>query len=364
MAPWQKPLRLAGGPAESIFQPAWSPDGVIYFVSDRTGWWNLYRWQNGQVEALHPLDAEFGEPQWVFGQSCFAFETPERLVCTYRQAGQSYLARLNTRTLDFQPIQVPYTNLSYLNAAPGRVLFIGGSPVSPIALVQYDLASGQASVIQKSTSLAVDPGYLSIPEQIEFPTENGLCAYAYYYAPRNKDFMPPDGELPPLIVLSHGGPTAAASTVFSLTRQFWTSRGFGIVDVNYGGSTGYGRAYRERLKGQMGVVDVNDCANAALYLARSGRVDPERLAIHGSSAGGYTTLAALTFLKVFKAGASHYGISDLETLAAYTHKFEFALSRRFNRALSRRSGRLYCPFSHPLYQPVRLRFDPVPGVGR
>jgi len=168
----------------------------------------------------------------------------------------------------------------------------------------------------------VDPGYLSIPEEIAFPTENGLTAYAYYYPPANKDFIAPEGELPPLIVSSHGGPTSATGTALKLGIQYWTSRGIGIVDVNYGGSTGYGREYRERLKGQWGIVDVDDCVNAALYLARSGKADPNRLAIHGGSAGGYTTLAALTFRKVFQAGASHYGVSDAEALAKDTHKFE------------------------------------------
>jgi dipeptidyl aminopeptidase/acylaminoacyl peptidase len=176
--------------------------------------------------------------------------------------------------------------------------------------------------LRRSTDLNIDPGYLSVPESIEFPTENGLTAHAFYYPPTNRDFIAPFGKLPPLIVGSHGGPTAASSANLSLSKQFWTSRGFAVVDVNYGGSTGYGRDYRNRLRGQFGVVDVDDCVNAALYLARSGRADPQRLAIHGGSAGGYTTLAALTFRKVFKAGASHYGISDVETLALGTHKFE------------------------------------------
>jgi dipeptidyl aminopeptidase/acylaminoacyl peptidase len=314
--------QVAGGAGESIFQPAWSPDGALYFISDRSGWWNLYRWQDGQVQPLHPMDADFGVPQWLFSLSTYAFESAERLVCSYYLTGRMVLAVLNTRTLDFQPLQLPYTSLDYLNAVPGRALLIGGSPLIPAALVQIDLDSGRTSVLQKSSDLAVDPGYLSVPEEIEFPTEHELTAYAYFYPPHNKDFSGLQGELPPLIVLSHGGPTSSASTTFNLSRQFWTSRGFAVVDVNYGGSTGYGRAYRDRLKGQMGVVDVDDCVNAALYLARSGRVDARRLAIHGGSAGGYITLAALTFRNVFKAGASLYGISDVETLALYTHKFE------------------------------------------
>ena len=313
---------IPGGPGESIFQPCWSPDGVVYFISDSTGWWNLYRWQDGQVQPLHPQQAEFGEPQWIFGMKTYAFESPECLVCAFQEGGQTTLATINTRTLEFQPIQIPFTEISYITTLPGRVLFIGGSPVLPVVLVQLDLKTGQPSVLRKSMDIAVDSGYLSVPEQIEFPTEHELTAFANFYPPQNKDFSAPAGELPPLIVLSHGGPTSLASTTFNLGKQYWTSRGFAIVDVNYGGSTGYGRAYRERLKGQLGIVDVNDCVNAALYLVHTGRVDAERLAIHGGSAGGFVTLSALTFHKVFKAGASLYGISDLETLAVYTHKFE------------------------------------------
>lgn len=319
--------RIAGGERESIFQPTWSPDGVLYFVSDRTNWWNLYRWLDGQgqAQALYPLEAEFGEPQWVFGMTTYAFESAERLVCIHTEKGDSVLEALNTRTLKVEPIPLPYTDIGGIKAAPGKVYIIGGSPTTPYSVAQIAMGPGGAGpcvTLQKSTSLVVDPGYLSIPEEIAFPTENGLTAYAYYYPPRNQDYAAPEGELPPLIVSSHGGPTGATGTALRLGIQYWTSRGIGIVDVNYGGSTGYGREYRERLKGQWGIVDVDDCVNAALYLARSGKADPKRLAIHGGSAGGYTTLAALTFRKVFQVGASHYGVSDVEALAKDTHKFE------------------------------------------
>ncbi len=314
--------RIAGSESESIFQPTWSPDGVLYFISDRTNWWNLYRWLDGQAQALYPLEADFGEPQWVFGMTTYAFESAERLVCVHTENGASVLETLDTRTLKVQPVSLPYTDIGGVMAESGKVYFLGGSPTTPYSIAQLDLSSGQSVVLQKSTSLVVDPGYLSIPEEIAFPTENGLTAYAYYYPPRNRDYIAPDGELPPLIVSSHGGPTGATGTALRLGIQYWTSRGIGIVDVNYGGSTGYGREYRERLKGQWGIVDVDDCVNAALYLARSGKADPKRLAIHGGSAGGYTTLAALTFRKVFQVGASHYGVSDVEALAKDTHKFE------------------------------------------
>jgi len=314
--------RVAGGPAESIFQPEWSPDGVLYFVSDRTGWWNLYRWQKGNIEPLCPMEAEFGEPQWNFGMSTYAFESPGRIICTYTQKGTYHLASLDTATLKLEEIPTPYTDMGSVRAAPGRVLFLAGSPTEAWSIVHLDLRTRQFEVLRRTSAIQVNPGYVSTPEEIEFPTEGGLTAHAFFYAPRNRDFTAPAGEKPPLIVMSHGGPTAAVSGVFNPNIQYWTSRGFAVMDVNYGGSTGYGRAYRQRLNGQWGVVDVHDCANGAHYLAAQDRVDGERLIIRGGSAGGYTTLAALTFQSIFKAGASHFGISDLETMTKDTHKFE------------------------------------------
>jgi dipeptidyl aminopeptidase/acylaminoacyl peptidase len=314
--------RVAGGPGESIFQPEWSPDGVLYFVSDRTGWWNLYRWQKGNIEPLCPMEAEFGEPQWNFGMSTYAFESPGRIICTYTQKGTYHLASLDTAPLKLEEIPTPYTDMGSVRAAPGRVLFLAGSPTEPWSIVYLDLRTRQFEVLRRTSAIKVTPGYISTPEEIEFPTEGGLTAHAFFYAPRNRDFTAPAGEKPPLIVMSHGGPTAAVSGVFNPNIQYWTSRGFAVMDVNYGGSTGYGRAYRQRLNGQWGVVDVHDCANGAHYLAAQDRVDGERLIIRGGSAGGYTTLAALTFQNIFKAGASHFGISDLETMTKDTHKFE------------------------------------------
>ncbi len=314
--------RVAGGPEESIFQPEWSPDGVLYFVSDRTGWWNLYRWRGGNVEALRPMEAEFGEPQWVFGLSTYAFESTGRMLCAYTQRGQYHLASLDTAMLKMEEIPTPYTDIGSVRAAPGRAIFLAGSPTEPWSVVHLDLHTWQFEVLRRTSAIKVDPGYVSAPEEIEFPTEGGLTAHAFFYAPRNRDFAAPAGEKPPLIVMSHGGPTGAVSGVLNPNIQYWTSRGFAVLDVNYGGSTGYGRAYRQRLNGQWGVVDVHDCANGAHYLAAQARVDGERLIIRGGSAGGYTTLAALTFQNIFKAGASHFGISDLETMTKDTHKFE------------------------------------------
>ncbi len=318
------PLLIAGGATESIFQPEWSPEGQLYFVSDRTGWWNLYRWeeQASTIQAMHPMEAEFGEPAWVFCQTTYAFESPERIVCTYSQHGESSLALLDTRSLEFRSLVLPYTEFGYVCAVQGAALFGAGSPTAPWALFQLDLSSEQITVVKRSYILSIDPGYLSEAQPIEFPTENGLTAYGVYYPPKNQDFAAPQEEKPPLRVLSHGGPTGATSTTLDLGIQYWTSRGFAVVDINYGGSTGYGREYRERLKDRWGIVDVDDCINGALYLVRQELVDEKRMAIQGGSAGGYTTLCALAFRNVFQAGASYYGISDAEALALDTHKFE------------------------------------------
>lgn len=313
---------IAGGLAESIFQPEWSPDGVLYFVSDRTNWWNLYRWHNGQVEPLCKKSAEFGLPQWIFGMTTYGFESADGLICTYVEDGIQHLARLNTKTLELTEIETPYSSIGGLKVASEYAVFIGGSATEPSAIARLDLQTGQIEELRRSSTLEIDPGYLSSPEVVEFPTENGLTAYAFYYPPQNKDYRALSFDHPPLLVKIHGGPTAATSATFNPGIQYWTSRGIAILDVNYGGSTGYGRAYRERLKDNWGIVDVDDCVNGAKYLVARGAVDGDRLCIDGGSAGGYTTLAALTFRNTFKAGASYYGVSDLEALAQDTHKFE------------------------------------------
>jgi dipeptidyl aminopeptidase/acylaminoacyl peptidase len=318
--------RVAGGVDESIFQPEWSPDGVLHFVSDRTGWWNLYRWREGRIEPLYPMEAEFGLPQWVFGMSTYAFESAHRMVCSYTQRGTWHLALLDTATGQLEPIEIPYTEIGGVRVAAGRILFIGSSSTEPRSIVLLDLATRRTKVLRRASNIAIDAKYLSIPQEVEFPTEHDLTAHAFFYPPQNRDHVAPPGEHPPLLVLSHGGPTAAISSAFNLEVQYWTSRGFAVLDVNYGGSTGYGRAYRQRLNGQWGVVDVDDCVNGARYLVEQGLVDGNRLAIRGGSAGGYTTLCALTFRNVFKAGASYFGVSDLEALDKDTHKFELRYS--------------------------------------
>jgi dipeptidyl aminopeptidase/acylaminoacyl peptidase len=323
------------GEGESVSQPRWAADGSLWFVSDRSGWWNLYRWvpptvpgasaADGQVEPTVQVDAEIGVPQWVFGQSRYAFLSGGRTAFAYQRDGLDHLAvRLpdgGTRDLD-----VPYTSVASVQAAGDRLVFVGASATSEPAVVSVRIDSAgvaaEHDVLRPSRDLGIGAAWFSVPESIDFPTSGGRTAHALFYPPTNPDVAPPTGELPPLLVLIHGGPTAAARAMLQLETQYWTSRGYAVVDVNYGGSTGYGRAYRNQLRGSWGVVDLDDCEAAARWLGEQGRVDPARLCIRGGSAGGYTTLAALAFRDTFAAGASHYGVADLEALATETHKFE------------------------------------------
>lgn len=315
--------KVAGGPQESIFQPEWSPSGELFFVSDRNGFWNLYRDSPSGPAALHEMEAEFGLPHWVFRMSTYGFTGSGRLICAYTQAGEWSLASIDLSNGGLDPIETPYSDIDGLSVAGDSVVFRGAAPTEPAAIVKLDLASGKTERLQDAAVLAEDlRPYLSAARTIEFPTTGGRTAHAFYYPPHNPDFEAPEEEQPPLIVMSHGGPTGAASSALSLSKQYWTSRGFAIVDVNYSGSSGYGREYRKRLNRNWGIADVNDCTNAALYLADRGLADRERLIIRGGSAGGYTTMACLAFRDSFAAGASHYGVSDLEALARDTHKFE------------------------------------------
>jgi dipeptidyl aminopeptidase/acylaminoacyl peptidase len=314
---------VAGGAAESIFQPEWSPDGVLYFASDTNGWWNLHRISSdGEIESVHQAKGELGMPQWVFGMSLYSFISAEQVACSHTEQGVSTFGLIDTKTGKLTTVDCPFTDIQYVRAHDGEVVFRGGSPTDVLSIVKYNVASGGFETLRRSNELEIYPRYFSVPRAIEFPTEGGLTAHGFFYPPQNPDFRAPENEKPPLIVKSHGGPTAAASTALSLSIQYWTSRGFAVLDVNYGGSTGYGRQYRERLNKKWGIVDVDDCANGARYLANRGEVDPKRLVITGGSAGGYTTLCALTFRKTFKAGASHFGVSDAEALARDTHKYE------------------------------------------
>jgi dipeptidyl aminopeptidase/acylaminoacyl peptidase len=319
--------KIAGGDDESVCQPNWSPDGALILVSDRNGWWNLYRCDvgDGIVRPVCPHAAEFAPAQWVFGQSSYAFLSPGHIVCAYGEGGRTVLARLEVASGKLSPLALPYTEFSSVKAAGGRIVCAAGSPAGPSAIVAIDPETGATEVLRQSSAAAADPDlqrYFTAARHLEFPTENGLTAFANYYKPLNPDFAAPAGEAPPLVVKCHGGPTASASSSLSMGIQYWTSRGIAVIDVDYGGSTGYGRAYRERLKGAWGVVDVDDCVNAARHVAAEGLADPERMVITGGSAGGYTVLAALAGRDVFKGGASYYGVSDVAALARDTHKFE------------------------------------------
>ncbi|MCA9472762.1 MAG: S9 family peptidase [Nitrospirales bacterium] len=313
---------VAGGPEESIFQPEWSPTGTLYFISDRTGWWNLYRIWQDEVNALFPMEAEWGLPQWNFGLSTYGFHSPTTLACLYTQEGNWHLATLDVESRQLSSFDLSYPELSDLRVFNGHAYCLASSPTEPHCLIQVDLLSNHHSILYRSRGLPVSQDYLSTPEAITYPTENGQQAHAFFYPPHNPDFSAPSQERPPLIVKSHGGPTGATDQSFDVMIQYWTSRGFAVLDVNYGGSTGYGRTYRARLNGQWGIVDIDDCVNGVKSLIRQDKIDPKRVAIMGGSAGGYTTLCALTFRDIFSAGSSHYGVSDLEALARDTHKFE------------------------------------------
>jgi dipeptidyl aminopeptidase/acylaminoacyl peptidase len=317
------PDLVAGGPDESIFQPEWGPDGVLHFVSDRTGWWNLYRQGTGGIEALIPMESEFGVPQWIFDTRTYAFADGGRLVCRFVEDGLHRLAVIESpghmRVLD-----LPYTYFpgSFLWPVGEDLWAIAAGPSDAPGVVRVNLATGRTDVIKRSLAADVDPGFVSVARPVEFPTGDGGRAHAFFYPPANRDHQGPSDDRPPLVVMSHGGPTGARPSALDMEIQFFTSRGIGVVDVNYRGSTGYGRAYRDALKGQWGLADVEDCVAAARYLAETGEADENRLAIRGGSAGGFTTLAALTTLDDFAAGASYFGVGDLGALARDTHKFE------------------------------------------
>ncbi len=333
---------------EWISQPSWSPGGVLHFVAERSGWMNLYQRADGRDVALAPLEAEFAGPPWVFGLSSYDFLSDGRVVAAARSRGRDLLCLVGPEPGIIETIELPYTEIAWLRAAGEAVLFVGAAPDRTPEVVRLGLADRAVEVLRRSTPIGLDPAIVSRPELIEFPTDGGRTAFGLFYPPRNPGHAAPAGEKPPLVVTSHGGPTSRASTALSIGVQLLTSRGIAVLDVDYGGSTGYGREYRRRLEGAWGVVDVADCANGARWLAERGVVDPERLAIRGGSASGYTTLCALAYRDDFRAGISYYGIGDLETFVAQTHKFE---SRYLDRLLgpypaARETYRARSPLNH------------------
>lgn len=326
--PAHPPIDLAGGPAESVLQPEWSPDGAeLWFVSDRSGWWNLYRYRlsTREFEAVTKLEAEFGKPQWNLGMSSYAFAGDGRVVAAYSRAGEDRLAIVEPGAGEPKDFDLPFTVVGSVRAAAGRAVFVGAGPSQPASVVSVAVATGEYRILKQAAALANDSAisqHFSRAEPMTFPTTGGEIAHALFYPPTNADFTGPAEERPPVVVMCHGGPTARSTSALDFDIQYWTSRGVAALDVNYRGSSGYGRIYRDRLKESWGVVDVEDCISAAQYLAGKGLVDGGRAVITGGSAGGFTTLAALTFHDYFRAGASSYGIGDLERLAKDTHKFE------------------------------------------
>ncbi len=313
---------VAGGPDESIFQPEWSPDNQLYFVSDRTGWWNIYRWNQRDVRPITALHAEFGEPAWSFGLSTYGFVSKEEILATYSLSGFSRLALIDVSTREMTHLACPFSTLSHLKVLGSRAIMIAGADRSPRAVVTYDATTKRFRIVRPSSQVMLNEDSISLPEPIEFPNSDSSMSYGFYYAPKNRDYIQPEGERPPLLVTVHDGPASCAKPQFRLDIQYWTTRGFAVVEVNYGGSTGYGRKFRNRLHGRWGIVDVDDVLEAAHFLTRYGKADPNRLLIRGGSAGGYTALAALAFRDAFRAGACYYGISDLAQMARRTHKFE------------------------------------------
>ncbi len=314
---------LAGGTDESIYQPEWSPDGVPHFVSDRSGWWNLYRWDAAADAAvpLCPMAADCGQAYWQFGMATYGFAGPDMIVMDWAERGVWRVGRLDPGTGTLERLDLPYIDYYGVRSADGRAAFVATADAAPAALVLLDAETGRYQVLRRSAEFDIDPGCVAAAEPVSFPG-GGATAHGFLYMPTNRAFQAPAGELPPLIVKIHGGPTSQARPGLNLKIQYWTSRGFAVLDVNYRGSTGYGTAYRRMLDGAWGVADVEDCIAGARWLVAAGRVDGNRLIITGGSAGGYTTLAALALHDVFKAGASHYGVGDLMALADDTHKFE------------------------------------------
>ena len=314
--------KVAGGPNESVLQPEWSPSGELYFVSDRNDWWNLYRARGEGDEPVCRRAAEFGAPQWVFGQRFYDFNGSDEIVCVFSETGGSKLGRLDLNTGDLQQIELLYTTLANVQVAHGKAVMFASSATLAERVLVVDLATLAQEVVKVANAAHIESGYFSVPRPIEYPTENGKTAHAFYYPPRNQDHDAPAGEKPPLMVHCHGGPTGFGGPTYPFEYQYWTSRGFALVDVNYGGSSGHGRSYRQRLNGNWGVVDVDDCINAARHLVGQGLADSERVSITGGSAGGFTVLLSLTKRDFYNAGASHYGIGDLELFIKETHKFE------------------------------------------
>jgi dipeptidyl aminopeptidase/acylaminoacyl peptidase len=318
-----EPHTVFGGPEESVLQPEWADADELYAISDRSGWWNLYRvTANGnQVDPLCPRDEEFGGPLWQLGVTWYALLDDGRLVVVHG-TDEDRLGVLDPATGELTDLDLPYTVYGSLSSDGATIATVVSSPRSAPAVVRIDIETGLVQTLRSAEEVTYDPAYLPVPESITISGVGGRDVHAHVYPPTNPDVLPPAGEKPPYVVIVHGGPTAQSPATLSPGNAYFTSRGIGVIDVNYGGSTGYGRDYRERLRGQWGVVDVEDAVSAVESLVTAGKADGARLAIRGGSAGGWTTLAALTRTKVFSAGASYFGVAELLQFVADTHDFE------------------------------------------
>ena len=308
--------------AESFFQPEWDDQGNLHVVSDRNNWWNLFRVDQSTNEidltSLTNFEAEIGLPQWVFGQSRYAFVGDE-IWFVYREAGIDKLATLSSNG-QFEQIKIDATEIeSVTNYQDGIVATVSSWKAESSVMF---INSEEVRPLSKTRDLDIGESWFPVPETFTYQTSDSEKAHALFYSPTNPEYEIHENENPPLIVLAHGGPTGSARRQLQLSIAYWTSRGFGVADVDYRGSTGYGRLYRNRLRNSWGLADVEDCVAVAKHLVAQKKVDKNRLAIKGGSAGGFTVLAALTFHDTFTAGASRYGIADLAILAKDTHKFE------------------------------------------
>lgn len=311
---------VAGSRSDWIAQPRWSPDGVLHFVAEPEGWMNLFRYVDGRIETVTSFEAEFAGPDWQFGYVTYDFMGDGDILAIARSAGRDQLVKVDNEG-SMEPIELPYTEMAGLSIDGDRVILRAAGPAQPASVLELD-RDGRVTVLRQATPTVPEREDVSIAQHIEFPTTDGKLAYGNFYPPTNRSFVGPSGALPPLIVTSHGGPTASAFSGFATGLQLFTSRGYAVLDVDYGGSTGYGKAYRKRLELQWGVVDVDDCVAGAKYLAEQGLVDGDQLAIRGGSASGFTTLAALAFTDEFDAGCTYFGIGDLRAFVKDTHKFE------------------------------------------
>jgi len=337
--------QVTGGPDDAIFQPSWGQDGCLYFVSDRTGWWNLYCWNEREITPLWEKEADFGLPLWILGMSTYAEAQDGLWVCSYILEGLAKLEMLNVSQGHTQVLDLPFSEYSSMAAQGNIAAFVAGHWNKTPAVIRLNTLTGQYDVVRESEQ-QIDDGVLSRPQAIIYPSLDGNLVHAFYYPPHHETVEGETSEKPPLLVKGHGGPTGASTQTLDLSIQYWTSRGFAVLDVNYRGSTGYGRAYRRALDGQWGVFDVQDCVAGAQYLANEGLVDASRLLIRGGSAGGLTTLCALAFYDVFHGGASYYGVSDLASLAKMTHKFE---SQYLNRLIGQENLEIAFRERSPLY---------------